>query len=160
MNALLAMDLLMSVSKRSAFMGNLYLRDQNRICVHHNVPGLKMLGFDKPDLPYSLQNFITEGWGPKVQMDLSRLEEKTVTIARCNPLATRVLLIKGTVVGSEGFNEVGCSLRAVIDVPEAKSLVKKAHDYGFHYAMVYGDYTQKMFELAEMLNLEVDSHNV
>ncbi|MFC1537458.1 hypothetical protein ACFL4P_01375 [Gemmatimonadota bacterium] len=158
MNALLAMGLLMGVSKRSAFMGNLYLRDENRICVHHNVPGLKMMGFDKPDLPYSLQNFITQGWGPKVQMDLSGFEEKTVTIARCDPLATRVLLTKGTVVGSEGFDQLGCSLRAVIEVPEAKGLIKKAHDYGFHFAMVYGDCTEKMFELAEMLNLKIDSH--
>jgi len=93
-------------------------------------------------------------------MDLSRFEEKTVTIARCNPLASKILVIKGTIIGCEGFDEVGCSLKAFVNVTDAKGLVKKAHNYGFHFAMVYGDYTEKIYELADMLDLQVESHNV
>ena len=159
-NAFLAMDLLMGISKRSAYMGNLYKKDSGAMYVHHNVPGLKMMGFDKPDLPYSLQNFITEGWGAKVQMDLSGLEEKTVTIARSNPLASKLLLIKGEVTGSDGYDNVGCSLRAEVSIPETEKLIRKARNYGFHYAMVYGDYTQEMLELADMLGLEIETYNV
>lgn len=159
-NVFLAMDLLMGVSKKSAFMGNLQIKDQNTMYLGHNVPAMKMMGFDKPDLPYSLQNFITEGWGTKVQMDLATFEEKTVTIARVNPLATRILLAKGTITGCEGFDKVGCSLQALITIPDAKGLVRKAHDYGFHFAMVYGDCTEKIYELADMLKIEVEAHNV
>lgn len=160
MNALLAMDLLMSISRRSAFMGNLYLKDEDTFYLGHNVPAMKMLGFNKPDLPYSLQNFITEGWGPKVQMDMAGFDEKTVTIARCNPLATRVLLTKGTIIGCEGQDKVGCSLKAVVKIPDVKGLIRKAHDYGFHFAMVYGDYTAGIAELGKMLNLEIETHCV
>ncbi|HUU28839.1 MAG TPA: hypothetical protein VM123_13595 [archaeon] len=159
-NVSLAMDLLMGLSKKSAYMGNLYIKDRNTMYLGHNVPAMKMMGFDKPDLPYSLQNFITEGWGPKVQMDLSKFEEKTVTIARCNPLASKILVTKGTITGCEGFAEVGCSLKVLVNIPDTKGLVKKAHNYGFHFAMVYGDYTDKIYELAGMLDLEVESHNV
>ena len=160
MNALLAMDLLMSLSRRPAFMGNLYLKDTDTFYLGHNVPALKMLGYDKPDLPYSLQNFITEGWGPKMQMDLAGFEEKTVTIARCNPTARRVLLTRGTVIGCEGQDAVGCSLKAVVSIPDVQGLIRKAHDYGFHFAMVYGDYTAGVAELARMLKMEVEPHAV
>lgn len=159
-NAFLAMDLLMGISKRSAHMGNLYKKDENTMYIHHNVPAMKMMGFDKPDLSYSLQNFITEGWGTKVQMDLSKLKEKTVTIARSNPLASKLLLIKGEITGCDGYDKVGCSLRAEVNVPETEKLIRKARNYGFHYAMVYGDYTQEMLELADMLELELETHNI
>jgi len=159
-NAFLAMDLLMGLSKRSAYMGNLYKKDENAMYIHHNVPGVKMMGFDQPDLPYSLQNFITEGWGAKVQIDLSKLEEKTVTIARSNPLASKLLLFKAEITGSDGYNEVGCSLRVEVHIPETDKLIRKARNYGFHYAMVCGDYTQQMLELADMLELEVETYNI
>jgi len=159
-NATLAMDMLMGIAKRSAFMGNLFVKDENTMYYGHNVPAMKMLGFDKPDLPYALQNFVTEGWGPKVQMDLSQLDEKTVTIARCNPLATKILLIKGEIIGCEGQNEVGCSLKTHVRIPDTNELVEKTRNYGFHYAMVYGDYSKNIKKLADMLKLEVETYNI
>ncbi len=158
MNALLAMDLLMGVARRSAFMGNLWKRDQGSMTISHNVPGLKMLGFDQPDLPYSLQNFIAEGWGPKVQMDMARFDEKTVTIARISPTAERLLLIRGTILACEGQDQPGCSMQVAVKVDDPDGLVRKARNYGFHYALVYGDWTGRVSELAAMLGIEVDSH--
>jgi hypothetical protein len=155
------MDMLIGLAKRSAFFGNFTIKDENTMSFRgHNVPGIKMLGFDKPDLPYALQNFIAAGWGAKVQMDLSQFDEKTITIAKLNPLTTKALLIiKGEIVGSEDFDKIGCSLKAHIRIPDIEGLVEKTPNYGFHYSWVYGDYTKEMKKLAHMLKLEIETHN-
>jgi len=159
-NAAMAMDLLMGIAKRAAFMGNFFPKDETTMYFGHNVPARKMLGFDEPNLPYALQNFIRKGWGPKVQMDLAAFPEKTMTIARCDPLIRKILLVKGEITSCEGYNEVGCSLKAGIPVPNTRDLVRKARNYGFHFAGVYGDYTEEMMQLAQMLKMEVETYNV
>jgi len=158
-NALLSMRFLMSLSKKAAYMGNLYYRGENVVRLGHEVSALKMNGFDTPDLPYELRNFIVSGWGTKLQIELDKLIEKKVTFARIDPLAKKILVAKGEVIGCEGFGKVGCVLRAIINVPNARELTNKRADYGFHYAMVYGDYTREVIKLADMLNVEVETHN-
>jgi hypothetical protein len=159
-NVTMAMNMLMGVAKRAAFMGNFFPRDETTMYFGHNVPSRKMLGFDQPGLPYALQNFIRAGWGAKVQMDLSTLPEKTMTIARCDPLIRKIMLVRGEISGCVGHRDVGCSLRATIPFPSTRDLVKKARDYGFHFAGVYGDYTEPMKQLAEMLKMEVETYNI
>ena len=159
MNVTLAMNLLMGISKKAAFMGNLEKKDETSMYLGHNVPATKMLGFDALPLPYSLQNFITEGWGTKVQMNLANLGETKVTIARFDPLISKLLVIGGEITGCEGQNDAGCSLRAHVRVANPDSLVRKARNYGFHFAMVYGDYIQQLRELGEMLKIEIEAHN-
>lgn len=159
-NVTMAMNMLMGVAKRAAFMGNFFPKDETTMYFGHNVPARKMLGFDQPDLSYSLQNFIRLGWGAKVQMDLSSLPEKTLTIARCDPLIRRILLLKGEISGCVGSDDVGCSLRVTVPIPSTRDLVKMARNYGFHFAGVYGDYTEEMRHLAEMLKMEVETYNL
>ncbi len=153
-SVLLAMVLLMSVSQKSSFMGNPSL-DKDLLTVTHSVPGLKMNGFDSPDLPYHLASFTAAGWGTKVQIDLADNEEKQVTLARFNPLATRILVATGTIVDCT-FNEIACSPRAYIQVPDARGLIHKQVDFGHHLAMVYGDYTAQLEKLGELLDIEVE----
>ena len=159
-NALLAMKVLTALSKKSAYMGNLRAEGKDVISINHCVPGMKMLGFDKPDLPYQLRNFIVSGWGTKVHIDFEKVKEKEVTIARFNTLATKILATKGQVIGCRGLNEEGCSLFAVINVANAQELANRRADYGFHFAMVYGDYTQQLDKLADLINVEVEWNNV
>jgi len=83
-----------------------------------------------------------------------------MTIARCDPLIRKILLVRGEISGCVGHQDVGCSLRATIPVPDTRDLVEKARDYGFHFAGVYGDYTEQMMQLAEMLKMGVETYNV
>lgn len=158
LNALLAMRLLMSVSNKSSFMGNSIALAKNQLVINHSVPGIKMAGYDKPDLPYDLRHFVESGWGTKVMIDFTKLEEKTVTLARLNPLGTKIYLAKGEVIACSGFNKgtlIGCSLAAHIKVPDAPECLRKLDDFGSHLAMVYGDYTKEIYELADMMGMEV-----
>lgn len=153
-SALMAMIILMYISKKSAFMGNPLMIDEKTLKIVHSVPGLKMNGFDKPDMPYELWHFTQGGWGTKVQINLAENTEKTVTLARFNPTATEILVTKGKITKCE-FYEVGCSPGVYIEVNDAKEIIHKQVDFGHHMAMVYGDYTQKIEELSKLMKFKV-----
>jgi len=153
-SVLMAMIILMYLSKKSAFMGNPSFVDEKTIKVVHSVPGLKMNGFDQPDMPYELWHFTAGGWGTKVQVNLAANTEKTVTLARFNPTATEILVTRGKVVDCE-FYEVGCSPGVYIEVDNAREIIHKQIDFGHHMAMVYGDYLQKIEKLSELMKFKV-----
>lgn len=158
LNALLSMRLLMSVANRSSFMGNPIAFSKDQLVINHSVPGMKMAGYEKPDLPYHLRHFVESGWGTKVMIDFTRLEDKTVTLARLNPLGTKIYLAKGEVVLCSGFNKgtlIGCSLAAHIKVPDSYECLRKLNEFGSHLCMVYGDYTGEVAELADMMGLDL-----
>jgi len=147
----------MYISGKSAYMGNSYLldKDKNIIAVHHDVPGLKMKGFNKPDLPYEIRNFTVGGWGATIRYDFSRDKGETVTLARFNPTATKLFVARGEIVGCGGFDKVGCSLRAEIKVSDAVKLFHEEAEFGHHLAMVYGDYVNMLKDLGKIIGFNV-----
>jgi L-fucose isomerase-like protein len=156
-NVLMAMTLLMYTSKKSAHMGNSYIvdREKNIVAVHHDVPGLKMKGLAESDLPYEIRNFTFSGWGATIRYDFSLDIGQPVTLARFDPRATELLVVKGEIAGGGGFDEIGCSLRAHIKVKDAVELLHKEVDFGHHLAMVYGDYSDDLKELGKMMKFDV-----
>jgi len=158
--SLLAIRLLMSVSNKSCHQGNSDPRPGGTFRINHSAPSMKMNGLDKPDLPYQLGRFVQQGWGAKVVVDFMKNEEKTVTVARVDPTATRLLVLKGTLVGASGWGEdlLGCSVEAVIKPPEGRSheFLRRRMIYGNHLQWVYGDYAKELKILGEMLGLSVE----
>ena len=86
---LLALRLLMSVSNKSCHQGNSDPRPGGTFRINHSAPSMKMNGLDQPDLPYQLGRFVEQGWGTKAVIDFMNNEEKTVTVARVDPTATK-----------------------------------------------------------------------
>jgi hypothetical protein len=161
LGGLLSMRLLMSVAKKSSHLGNMFLREPNTLVINHSAPGIKMNGFDRPGLPYQLGRFVHSGWGTKAVVDFTNNTEKRVTVARMNPTATKVLLLKGTLVGSSGWGEdkLGCSVEAHIkpaDSGDSAVFVRKQMDYGNHLIWTYGDYVDDVVQLCDMLGLQTD----
>ncbi|HUT89755.1 MAG TPA: hypothetical protein VMY37_09680 [Thermoguttaceae bacterium] len=159
LNALLIMDLLMALTKKAVYMGNLHIHSEEVFDINHSVPGLKMLGFDKPDLPYQLRYRIQQGWGTKLQIDFSKIEEKAVTIAQMNPWSNQILAVRGEVIGVDGMDEIYCNPGALISFFDAKGYFKKQDSYGHHGVMVYGDYTKELERLAGMLGMEIEVYH-
>jgi len=155
-SALLTIAVLMYVSGKSTYMGNLNLskgEGKNPVVrFGHNVPGIKMKGFDKQDSPYIIRNFTYEGWGATLHYDFSQDKGEEVTLARFSPLADKVLVAKGKIAGCDGFDEVGCRLVALIEVSDSVELFHKMSDFGRHFTMVYGDYRKELQELGELMN--------
>lgn len=160
LGGLLAMQMLMSVSKKSAHMGNMFYRENGKMEINHSVPGIKMNGYDKPGLPYQLGRFVESGWGTKAVVDFIQNDEKEVTVARMNPTGTGLLVLKGKLVGSKGWDEDlrGCSVSAYIVGKEsgtAHEFMKKQIDYGNHLCWVYGDYSNQLKKLGEMMGIDI-----
>ena len=161
LGALLSMRLLMSVAKKSSHLGNMFLREPNTLVVNHSAPGIRMNGFSEPGLPYQLGRFVHSGWGTKAVVDFMNNEEKRVTVARMNPTATKVLLLKGRLVGASGWghDKLGCSVEAHIkpvDTGDSAVFVRKQKDYGNHLIWTYGDYVDDMVQLCDMLGLQTE----
>jgi L-fucose isomerase-like protein len=157
---LLALRLLMSVSNKSCHQGNADPRGTDAFRINHSAPSMKMNGLDKPDLPYQLGRFCEQGWGTKAVIDFMNNQEKTVTVARVDPTATKILVLKGTMVGSSGWGKdlLGCSVEAVIKPPagRADEFLRRRLAYGNHLPWVYGDYVNDLTTVAEMLGLRVE----
>jgi L-fucose isomerase-like protein len=160
LGSLLAMRMLMSVAGRSCHQGNSDPRSAEAFRINHSVPALKMNGFEEPDLPYQLGRFVTKGWGTKVVVDFMSQDEKTVTVARVDPSATRLLVLRGELVGASGWgqDDIGCSVEALIRPPADRldEFLRKRLDYGNHLQWVYGDWTEDLRRLGEMLGLQVE----
>jgi len=155
MSVLLAMAILMYVSKKSSYMGNPSVIDKNIIRIHHDVPGIKMKGIDKDGLPYEIRNFTVAGWGVNIRYDFSQDKGEKVTLARFDPEAEKILLVKGEILKGINFNEIGCSLGLEIKVSDAMEYFHKAADFGHHLAMIYGDYTDEIKKMGKLINFEV-----
>jgi hypothetical protein len=161
LGALLSMRLLMSVAKKSSHLGNMFLREPNMLVINHSAPGIKMNGFGESGLPYQLGRFVRSGWGTKAVVDFMNNAEKRVTVARMNPTATKVLLLKGKLVGSSGWDEdkLGCSVEAHIkpvNSGDAAVFVRKQKDYGNHLIWTYGDYADDMVQLCNIIGLQTE----
>jgi len=156
-NVLMAMSVLMYLSRKSAHMGNTYIvdPDNNIIAVHHDVPGLKMKGLGEPDLPYAIKNFTVAGWGATIRYDISRDIGEPVTIARFNPQGTALLVTSGEVTGCQAYVESGCSLSYHLKIRDAVAFFRHEQDFGHHFALVFGDYVADLKQLGELVGFEV-----
>jgi L-fucose isomerase-like protein len=158
LGALLSMRLLMSVSQKSSHLGNTFLRPGDLLGINHSAAGLKMNGYAQPPLPYKLGRFVQSGWGAKAVVDFANNAEKKVTVVRIDPTATRMLVLQGRLVGSEGWDgdNLGCSVEARIEPCEgsAEDFIRRQLDYGNHLIWVFGHYIDEMRQLADLLGME------
>ncbi|MEA3402986.1 MAG: hypothetical protein U9R79_17225 [Armatimonadota bacterium] len=156
-NVLMSIAALMYVSRKTPYMGNTSVadREDNIIRLGHDMPGLKMHGFDQPDLPYGIKNFTMGGWGGTLRYDISRDVGEPVTIARFNPAGTRLLVETGEVVDCTGYMDVGCSLAYHMRVDDAERFFRLEQDFGHHFALVLGDYLDQLEEVGRLAGFEV-----
>lgn len=156
-NVLMAMTVLMYLSRKSAHMGNTSVIDakKNLIRVGHDVPGLKMKGLDQPNLPYTINNFTVGGWGGVLRYDISPDVGEPVTIARFNPQGTALMVASGEVTGCQGYGGIGCSLGYEMKVRDARGFFRQMQDFGHHFGLVFGDYVQDLKELGPLAGFEV-----
>ncbi|MGI5899932.1 MAG: hypothetical protein ACOX8S_08440 [Christensenellales bacterium] len=182
-NVLLAMMVLMYLTEQTAFMGNPVLVikgtktvqnmgmpklladpgmtfDEDVLEIHHSVPGLKMQGFDQPDMPYMLGRFTHQGFGTKIQVDMAKGESNIVTLGRFNRRGDRMIVSRAEILGCE-FRETYCSpvvyYRVEGGVREFRQALAKG-SYGHHLAVVYGDHISSVKNLGEIMGFGVEVH--
>jgi len=181
MNAMLCISLLTSLTNKAPHMGNVHpfakdtfeksvkssqsnpkalrivddiLDMDNIVMMFHAVPTRNMHGLDKQD-PYEIRNFTHSGFGTTIRYDYNRDRNETLTMIRFDPLAKKVHLVKSKLIAGAGLDTVGCSTGFFSQVKNVKDFFKKQGYVGHHYTWVFGDYTEEIKDLMEMLDIEV-----
>ena len=106
LSALLAMRMLMSVSNKSSHMGNCDRSHADQGRLPHQPQRARAEDERLRPARSAVSNwarFTNSGWGTKAIVDFMNNREKTVTVARVNPSATKVLVLRGTLVGADGL---------------------------------------------------------
>lgn len=156
-NALLAMMVEMYLSEKAPYMGNPTVNvEENTLSIMHSDAGLKMKGFYEANSPYEIKTFTKSGFGATFRYDFNKDKGEVVTIARFDPTATKVLITKGTIKsGSELFKGIRCAQSVEISIPDGRELMRKQMNFGHHLTMVFGDCTQEIIDLAEIMHFDV-----
>lgn len=181
MSVLMAMMVLMYLSKKAAYMGNPTLIpkgtktarelgvpedladpddiiDEDLLEIYHAVPARMMEGFDEEAMPYTLGRFTHQGFGTKFQINLAKGKTRTVTIGRFDRSGKKMIVTRGEIVGC-AFRETFCSPMVYFRVPggaRAYRLALAEGSYGHHQVVVYGDYVKDVQRLGKMLGFEVE----
>ncbi len=163
LNELLAMRLVTILANKSAFIGGLGLDWENDglLRIGHNTPGLKMAGYDKPDIPYILGHFCESGWGAKISInfagDFAKDSNNDITLINVNARADTIIAVTGKMVDCNGDDVFGCSMRGLMKLKgiTPREYMKMMYICGQHNVLIYGDYTKDIKELGKMLGMEV-----
>lgn len=181
MNALLCISILTSLTDKAPHMGNVHpfakdtfeksvksaqsnpkalkiadeiLHEENVVMMFHAVPTRNMHGRDH-QTAYELRNFTTSGFGTTMRYDYNQDKGATLTMIRFDPLVKKVHLVKSKLLCGSGLDTVGCSTGFFFQVENVKDFFKKQGCVGHHYTWVFGDYTEEMKDLMEMMGIEV-----
>ncbi len=154
LNALMAMIVLSYTGARPAFMGNPLYESDEMISIHHSVPGLKMNGYDKPDMDYSIYPFTGQGFGGKIQIDFSQNETTDVTFGRFDPTGKKMLLSTGKVLKSK-YTMAYCSPYYFIQVADSRRFLHTMMDFGHHQALTFGNWKDTIQKLSRLMGFEV-----
>lgn len=183
LNVWMAVMMMMYLSKKSVFMGNPSLVhahrrpvedlgmtrllsgpeagfDEDVLEIRHAVPSTKLQGLAAPGMPYELGHFTYEGWGTKVQVDLSAAEEKIVTIGRFDRSGTRMMVTRGEILGC-AYRDIECSPAVYYRVDGGAREFRHAlaeGQFGHHLAVVYGDYRKRLTALGKIVGFDVVVH--
>jgi len=180
-NVLLAMMVMMYLTRQSVYMGNPVLVlagsktieqlgmpklleqpdrvfDRDVLEIHHAVPVRLMRGFDKEPQKYFLSHFTTQGWGTRVQVNLAEEEGQVVTFGRFNRRGDKMIVAVGHTLGCE-FRPYYCSPAVYYDVEGGVREFRHAladGSYGHHQAIVYGNHVKELQRLGKIMGFEVE----
>ncbi len=124
-------------------------------CTWHAVPNRYMDGYDEDPHPYAVGPFTANArFGATIRRKFDEDTGKTITLLRFNPAGTKMLVIKGEVVGGTGYDRFGCPEGIYFKVSDRNALFHTQCEFGCHTASVFGDYSAELKELAEMMGVE------
>jgi len=156
MNALLAMAVEMYLSKKAVYMGNPNIdKEKSTLTIYHSVASLNMKGLEDPSTPYDIHSFTKSGFGVTLRHDFNKDVGEKVTVARFDPSASKILISKGEIIGGNGMKGYGCANKVKIQLPNGYEFWRESQNFGHHLAMVFGDYTENIRDLGELMGFGV-----
>jgi hypothetical protein len=146
----------MYISRKAVYMGNPTIdKKGSTLNLTHDVASLKMNGFDQPDSPFDIQSFAKSGFGPTLRHDFTKDTGQKVTVSIFDPSGSSILISSGEIISGGGVKGFGCIQNVDIKIPNGFEFRRVSQNYGQHLTMVYGDYTQEIRNLGDIMKFEV-----
>lgn len=126
----------------------------NLYFMQHSVPHRRFRDPAKTG-PYALRHFAyDQGWGAVMRYNFDRDKDQVITLCRFSPDGGKLFIGKGTIVAGDGYELDNCNGLVYFRVADQKDFFTKQVKAGNHLALVYGDYTQELENLAKVLGIE------
>ena len=181
LNALLAMVVLMNLSGKATYMGNVncvYYDEEGKMTTlqaigekditgvpeadkpnlymtFHAAANRKLKGLTEPAAPYAISPFTYSGFGATFRMDFSADRGQEITLCRFAPDGKQLFVGKGIISAGFGYNSYNCDQGFFFTVGDQADFFYKHINFGNHLPLVYGDYTRELKLLGEILGFEV-----
>jgi L-fucose isomerase-like protein len=152
-NSLLSMTIMHYLADKPSFMGNTFIdpADKNLI-ISHCVCPRKMQGYNTRPTPYMLRPYHTEKFTGSLTAFVKMKRGQEITLWRLSGDLQKMLVTKGTIVESEEYGgETYCRVKTKVKINNPRELVHRTS--GNHHVLVYGDYTEQLRRLNEILGI-------
>ena len=128
---------------------------ENLYVVYHSTPHRKFKGINEPNGSYALRHFAyDQKFGAVMRHNFNEDKGQVITFVRFTGDLKRVLIGKGTIVKSVGYDLDNCNGGFIFQVEDQKKVYREQCRSGLHLPLVFGDYTEELKMLAESLGLE------
>jgi L-fucose isomerase-like protein len=152
-NSLLSMTIMHYVADKPSFMGNMFIdpADKNLI-ISHCVCPRRMQGYNTKPEPYVLRPYHIEKFAGSLTAFVKMKKGQEITLWRLNGDLKSMLITKGKIVDCVEYKgETYCRVKTKVKINNPRELVHKTS--GNHHVIVYGDYTEQLRKLNEILGI-------
>ncbi len=152
-NSLLSMTIMHYVADKPSFMGNIFIdpADKNLI-ISHCVCPRRMRGYNTKPAPYMLRPYHTQKFAGSLTVFVKMKKGQEITLWRLSGDLKSMLIAKGIIVDSTEYKgETYCRVKTKVKINNPREFVHKAS--GNHHVIVYGDYTDQLRKLNEILGI-------
>lgn len=104
---------------------------------------------------YDIRPFaLDQGFGATLKYDFDQDKDQVLTLCRISPDGKKLFIGKGEIICCGGMNRGNCSHSVFYRVKDQYNTYVNQRNAGNHVSLVYGDYTDELSHLADMLGLE------
>lgn len=152
----ISIAILMNLAKKAPHMGNTMIMDRqnHEMRVLHDVASAQMKGYEKESLPIDYVSFTSGQWGATMRYDFAQDKGETITLINLSPDMKKIMIGRGEIIGSDDTLTIECKHAVRFKVNDVEDFNRKQLNVGHHFVWVYGDYVEKLKELAELWGLE------
>lgn len=127
----------------------------NLYVVYHSTPHRKFKGINEPDNSYALRHFAyDQKFGAIMRHNFDEDKGQVITFAKFSGDLKRLLIGKGTIIKSVGYDKDNCNGGFIFQVEDQKRVYKEQCRTGLHMPLIFGDYTEELKLLAESYGLK------
>ena len=127
----------------------------NLYVVYHSTPHRKLKGIHEPVGTYALRHFAyDQKFGAVMRHNFDEDKGQVITFAKFSGDLKRLLIGKGTIIKTVGYDLDNCNGGFIFQVEDQKKVYKEQCRAGLHMPLIFGDYSEELKMLAESYGME------